>query len=543
MTRPLLLAILGATVLGLPAAPVRAQDGTRPLLDRLDAIESGLIEVERVFRSGDTATARAGVTRLYLDEFEPVEGWWGPNGPLAAEPLSTRVEVAEAAFHALMSATGAEAPAHLADLRGRLEGIRAAAETTGASLDPAVARATAAVPSGERGIRPEDARSPEIEDLLRQFAEARETWRAGNAARAVQRIEHAYLEGFEPLEPRLPADRVGEIERAIHLVLRPSLARDAPAEEIEAGFDTVETSLLAVDESLAEGGSFWFTAVSAFAIIVREGLEAVLLIGAILAYLSRVTADPRHRRHVWAGVAAGVAASLATWVVARTLIPVGGASRELIEGITALLAVGVLLYVSHWLFQKTYLHDWKEYLRTRVGAAVTTGSGLAMAGLAFAAVYREGFETVLFYQALLFDAGPLAVVAGFVPGLVLIVGVGAGILRVGLKLPLKKVFAATNAILLYLAFVFLGKGLYNLQEAGLFAPRPMSWVPDHEALRQLFGLYPIAETLIAQAAFLGLLATTYFVYRSRLRDRGPSDPTTSAPEGRRPLRQESAPAP
>lgn len=541
MTRALFLAVVGSAIVGMLAAPAGAQDTSRTLPDRLDTIESGLRDVERAIRSGDAATARSGVTRLYLDEFEVIEGWWGPNGPLAADPLATRVESAEAAFHALMSATdGAEAPTLLASLRERLEAIRIASRTTDAPLDPSAARATVTVARGEPGIEPGHARSPEIERLLRQFAEAREAWRAGDPASAIERIEHAYLEGFEPLEPRLPSRRVGEIERAIHLVLRPSLARDAPAAEIEAGFDTVEASLLAVDASLAEGGTFWFTAASAFAIIVREGLEAVLLIGAILAYLARVTDDSRHRRHVWGGVAAGVAASLATWVVARTLIPMGGASRELIEGVTALLAVGVLLYVSHWLFQKTYLHDWKEYLRTRVGAAVTTGSGLAMAGLAFAAVYREGFETVLFYQALLFDAGPMAVAAGFLPGLVLIVGVGAGILRLGLELPLKKVFAATNAILLYLAFVFLGKGLYNLQEAGLFAPRPVSWIPDHEALRQVFGLYPIAETVIAQGLFLGLLGATYLLYRSR---RAPGATPPSSPGEGRPLRQETARTP
>jgi high-affinity iron transporter len=161
-----------------------------------------------------------------------------------------------------------------------------------------------------------------------------------------------------------------------------------------------------------------------------------------------------------------------------------------------------------------------------------------MAGLAFAVVYREGFETVLFYQALMFDAGATAVLAGFAPGIVVILAIGYGIVRLGLKLPLRRVFAATGSVMLYLAFVFIGKGLYNLQEAGIFAPHPLAGVPDHEALRQLLGLYPLAETLLAQTAFLLLLGAGALWYRARhaaariptpSRATGASAPIPSAP--------------
>ena len=247
------------------------------------------------------------------------------------------------------------------------------------------------------------------------------------------------------------------------------------------------------------------------------------------------------------GVTGGVAASAATWVLAVTLVPVSGASREMVEGVTALIAVAVLLYVSHWLFQKTYIHDWKTYLQEHVGRAMTRGSALAMAGLAFAAVYREGFETVLFYQALMFDAGASAVLAGFVPGILVILAIGYGIVRLGLKLPLKRVFAATGSVMLYLAFVFIGKGLYNLQEAGVFAPHPLAWVPDHEALRQLFGLYPLAETIVAQAAFLALLGAGALWYRARRarprRALPASRVPTTPPRSRHDLRIWSRPRP
>jgi high-affinity iron transporter len=325
-----------------------------------------------------------------------------------------------------------------------------------------------------------------------------------------------YLQGFEPIEARLPGDVVREIESLIHLTLRPQLARGAREADVRASFAALNAGLARADTALASGGSFWFTAVNAFAIIVREGLEAVLLVAAMLAYLSGVGAERKAKQHIWMGVAVGLVATVATWVVARTLIPVSGAGRELMEGVTALLAVVVLVYVSNWLFQKTYIHDWKVYIRERMGRAVTTGSALAMAGLAFAAIYREGFETVLFYQALLFDGHSAAVFAGFAPGLVLILLIGTVIIRLGTRLPLKRVFAITNGILVWLAFVFLGKGLYNLQEAGLFAPRPIGWMPDHEALRQFLGFYPLAETVLAQLAFVAFIVFTWMFYRRRI---------------------------
>jgi len=180
------------------------------------------------------------------------------------------------------------------------------------------------------------------------------------------------------------------------------------------------------------------------------------------------------------------------------------------------------------------VQDWKHYLRAHAGQAVARGSALAMAALAFAAVYREGFETVLFYQALQYDVGTRAILAGFVPGALLITAVGFGIVRFGVALPLRRVFAVTNALLLYLAFTFLGKGIYNLQEAGVFSAAPLGWVPDRQVLRQLLGIYPVAQTLLAQAAFLLVVALTYGLHRARQRAGRPALPEAAGPATARP---------
>lgn len=498
-----------------PSQAVAGAPESQGLVPWLNEIEAGLQSM--LADEGATVAAwTTSVLRLYLDHYEPLEAWYGPERPHGAPVLSEMVTRGETRFHTLLQARELEelragGRALLSDIAA----IRTAAERAAVPLVLETASLTVAGPTGER-MRPEQARTEEVRDMLSTLDAARASYAGGDAAAALAGIESMYLQGFEPLEPRLPGAVVREIESLIHLTLRPQLARGASPTEVQASFGALNAGLARADAALSGGSSFWFTAVNAFAIIVREGLEAVLLIGAMLAYLSGVGAERQARRRIWLGVAAGLVATLGTWVLASTLMPVSGAGREVMEGVTALIAVAVLVYVSNWLFQKTYIHDWKAYLRERVGRAVSAGSAFAMAGLAFAAIYREGFETVLFYQALLLDEQSSAVLAGFAPGLVLILLVGAAIIRLGVKLPLKKVFAITNGILVWLAFVFLGKGLYNLQEAGLFAPRPIGWMPDHEALRQLLGFYPLAETVLAQLAFAAFIACTWVFYRRRI---------------------------
>ncbi|HEX7090675.1 MAG TPA: FTR1 family protein [Longimicrobiales bacterium] len=534
---------LGRAVIGLavfaalpgPAAAVQqSQDaGQAPVAAWLDTLATRIEQAAAAASAGQDTRAEA--LRLYLDYFERVEAYYGPGTPDAFEPVSGLVAGTEARFHQLMRA---EAPAEAAALARRIGADVARIEALLAER-PAAARppsgAGGAADAGPVAQRPAEAsprrfaRTPEIRAIMEQVAHAEAALAGGDAAEALRAVERAYLEGFEPIESRLPAATVNRVERLIHLSIRPLLAASASPAALRDPLDSLRTALLEADAHLESGGTFWFGAINSLVIILREGLEAVLLIAALLAYLSAAGAGRAARKQIYAGAALGVAASALTWLLARTLIPIGGASRELIEGVTGLAAVAVLLYVSHWLFQKTYIHDWKDFLRDRAGRAVSTGSALAMASLAFAAVYREGFETVLFYQALLFETGPSALLAGFVPGALLIAAVGVAIIRLGLKLPLRRVFAVTNAVLLLLAFSFIGKSIYNLQEAGLFSPHPLSWAPDHEALRLLLGFYPVAETAVAQAILLLALLLTYLVFRRKMAGRAAASRPAPAP--------------
>jgi FTR1 family protein len=529
-TRSLKNALRASLLLAVSIVPVAAAQPPEPGLESwVSTTTAGLAGLAKVSDDELTRTGTQIVLRLYLDNFEPLESWYGPGAPYGREPLASAIARGESRFHeALQAREPAEMRALVTALGSDLADIRTAATEAGVPLVPEEGAIPVSTDQGP--IVRQQLRSPEMRDVSESLARARTEYAAGNLPGALKLVEQTYLQQFEPIEARLPGPVTREIESLIHFRLRPKIASGASGDDVTAAFDALDGAVARADVALSGETPFIFGAVNAFAIIVREGLEAVLLIAAILAYLAGIGAEKKEQRRIWVGTAAGVAASFLTWGLARTIVPVSGASRELMEGVTALTAVLVLLYVSNWLFQKTYIHDWKNYLRSRVGLAVTTGSALAMAALAFAAVYREGFETVLFYQALLFDTSGTAVLTGFVPGLLLIFGIGALIIRMGVKLPLRRLFAATNAVLLYLAFAFVGKGVYNLQEAGVFAPHPVAWIPDNEVLRQLFGLYPLVETLFAQLILLTVLLCTYVYYRRRL--------VTQAAVARREVREE-----
>lgn len=268
---------------------------------------------------------------------------------------------------------------------------------------------------------------------------------------------------------------------------------------------------------ITDGLTITITSVNSAAIIVREGLEAVLVLGAVLGYLGATQDGKKYVSWVYAGIVAAIVLSFATWWVAQWLITVTPASREVIEGMTSLIAVAVLLYVTNWLFHKVYVLDWMSFVKEQVGRALGTGSALALAGLGFAVVYREGFETVLFYRALLFDAEPLPVVIGFVAGCVIILALAYAILHMSRRLPLKPFFTATGVLLLLLAINFTGAGVHELQEAGVIATSPLAGVPRSVVLQEALGIFPTLETILAQVIFVLIVILTFGYSRLQLR--------------------------
>ena len=248
-------------------------------------------------------------------------------------------------------------------------------------------------------------------------------------------------------------------------------------------------------------------------ILLREGFEAVLVVGALAAYLRRLGAEDR-LRVVYGGVALAVAASLATaWVLDR-VITVSGAQRDVVEGATMLVAAAVLAYVSHWLFARREAARWQGYIRDQIERAVSRGQVLSLGFAAFLAVYREGAETVLFYRALAGGAPDQmpALWAGLAAAIVALALLWVVLRRVTVRLPLGLFFGATAALLYAMALVFAGSGVLEMQEAHWLPATPLAWAPRIAWL----GVFPSAETLAAQGLLLlGLVPLVITWLRNR----------------------------
>jgi len=273
--------------------------------------------------------------------------------------------------------------------------------------------------------------------------------------------------------------------------------------ELDAARERLATGLDRAAAALGAGLSRTNLFVQSFVIMLREGLEAILIVGALMTFLAKMGASDR-RRHVHGGILAAIVASLLTALALETVFHLSAAHQEALEGATMVVATVVLFYVSYWLLSKMEVVKWTRFVKSKVQDAVTHGSALALGTAAFLAVYREGFETVLFYKALFISAGPGAaaapVLAGMLAGFILLVGVYVAMNRFGVRLPLKPFFAVTSAFLYYMALVFAGSGIAELQEGGFVSLTPLAGVPRVPAI----GLHPTVETLTAQGLLVVL---------------------------------------
>ncbi|HSD11884.1 MAG TPA: c-type cytochrome, partial [Candidatus Binatia bacterium] len=243
-----------------------------------------------------------------------------------------------------------------------------------------------------------------------------------NDERATYLVSDAYFQ-FEPLEKPLALAHP-EVTRRVEgrfLELRTLMAKPGAVAEARALVATIGSELDAARGALHPESSRYTLAVQSATIILREGFEVVLILGALLAYVVKA-GHPSMRRSVWMGAVAGLLASVATAYAFVELLEVSGTTVETLEGATMLLAALVLFSVSYWLISKAEAEKWQRYIQGKVSSALERGSAAALAGAAFLAVYREGVETVLFYRALAASAGSFgSLVAGLAIGIVLLV--------------------------------------------------------------------------------------------------------------------------
>jgi len=319
----------------------------------------------------------------------------------------------------------------------------------------------------------------------------------------------AYLDYFElveiPLRLRNP-NLVLDLEFAF-ADLRDGIRDGEPLGDVRGNAREVRGGLRDVKRELESKGfaapalAFGFS----FSILFREGLEAVLLIAVLLGSLEAARAANYRRPLAW-GVVGAVVATAVTFALATFVIDIAPVNREVMEAVTALLAVVVLFAVSFWLVSKLEHKRWMEFMRARTASAIAAGGALAFAGLGFTAVYREGFETVLFYQALtLFAEGLILwVVLGAVAAAITLAAVGYAIFGLGRKLPLKPLLIGGVSVLLLLSVAFVGNAVRSLQEVDVIDATPIEggWARLPVFLAELTGVHPTGEGIAAQAALL-----------------------------------------
>ena len=336
---------------------------------------------------------------------------------------------------------------------------------------------------------------------------------AGDHSTASDMALSAYLDGFEPVEPVLAARDpalMAKIEMAMGN-LRSAIGKGRPLAEVEAANAEVAELFAEAEVALApEQASASSSFLGAFGVLLREGLEALLIVIAMMAFL-RKTGRTDVMGYVHGGWVSALAAGAATWFVATYFIGISGASRELTEGFGSLFAAIVLISVGIWMHGKSNAEAWQRYIKEKISAALSRRSAWFLFGLTFLVVYREVFETILFYAALWAQGNGGALLAGAATAAILLGMIAWAMLRYSARLPITQFFSWSAALIAILAVVLAGKGIGGLQEAGLLGVTPRPGFPRIPML----GMYPTVQTILAQLAAAIILASGFWLNRAR----------------------------
>ena len=339
---------------------------------------------------------------------------------------------------------------------------------------------------------------------------ARLAFAAGQGHEADTILLDAYLNGFERFEaPLALRDKtlVRQVEQAF--IAARQAAREGQRETFEEQLAGLASQLsragelLSLQADVSTGTGDFF---ASLVIIVREGFEAFLVIGAMLALLRRSGAERRAIRTVHAGWITAIAAGFATYYLFLAVFDLTGAARETVEAVCTGAAAIVLFYVSFWLLNQAERSKWDGFVRNFAGTAHSRSKLGLLFFVGFIAVYREAAETVLFYAALAASAQSMTAVAlGFACGVSLLVGIVAGIIYWGVRIPMKRFFVMTSAAMIGLSIVLAGKAINELVEAGYIQPTRVNLIPTVD----LLGIYPQWESLLVQGTAViaaGLIA-------------------------------------
>lgn len=348
-----------------------------------------------------------------------------------------------------------------------------------------------------------------LSDIRRALATAKRSYSNDDSAAARHELTDAYLDGFEPLEARLLAS-APELVRRVEdqfLALREGAEHGMSSAEFDADIDTLLVQLEAVDARLKGETSAWSAALAAFVVVVREGVESLLLVMLLLGLAKRAGAES-DRRAVHLGWGLAIAVGVVTWFASAAVVALGGGNRELVEGLVALLAVVVLLYAGHFVLARMDAQRRIAALKRRFASISSGRRKLLLLMFSFIAAYREAFEVVLFLRAIVLGAPGAGhyVAIGAAAGLAACICIFLLISRVGKRLNTSLLLNAGGALLCLLAFVLAGKGIRSLQEAGWIG---VSTIQGPRI--DLLGIFPTLQTLAAQLLVIGIVVVVAWV--------------------------------
>jgi high-affinity iron transporter len=353
-----------------------------------------------------------------------------------------------------------------------------------------------------------------------RLAESVAAYRTGDRDAAKRLALSAYLDGFEPVEPALSArdaSLMHEIEGGMG-ELRSRIARGEPVERVQQQAQLLDGLFSRAESTLGAGpADAVSTFLSALTILLREGIEALLIVVAMAAFLRKSEREDA-LPYVHGGWITALVAGALTWFAATEFLSISGASRELTEGFGGIIAAVVLVSVGIWMHGKAQAGAWQRYIQERMSGALTKQSVWFVFGLAFIVVYREVFETILFYVAMWTEGSKAAVLSGAGVGAAGLAVIGWTMLRYSVKLPISQFFRYSSILIAVLAVVLAGKGIAAIQEAGLLGVTPLAGVPQIE----LVGLYPSAQVILAQLLVIVALVAGFWWSGQRGKDRDPA---------------------
>lgn len=333
--------------------------------------------------------------------------------------------------------------------------------------------------------------------------EASTAYKAGNMDVANTLALNAYLKGVEPKEAQIKASDpslVLQIENEM-IAVRSAIKQEATPAVVDAKIANAEVSIQKAQEMLGEQNySFWFTYLVSASILLREALEAFLIIVLILGVLRSVNAE-RAIRFIHGGWIVALLAGVMSWFFAENLINMGSTSREIMEGVGSIVAVLMLMYIGFWLHNKTHASQWTKFVKEKIHRLVNQNNLWGLGVLSFIVVFREAFESVIFLSSISIKADQGAdtgIALGALSALVLVIGLGMIFMKFSKRLPIKSLFKFSAITMAVLAFVLAGKGMHEFQEAGYIGIQALPFnlnVP-------LLGMFPTWQTLVSQIVVL-----------------------------------------